>query len=46
MATAAIAQDRLIRKEVLLGAIRDVPPPLNHIGHELCARSCRSRPTV
>jgi len=35
MATAAIGQDRLIRKEVSLGIIRDVPPPLDHIGLSL-----------
>lgn len=29
---ATVAQDRLIRKEVSLGTIRDTPPPLDHIG--------------
>jgi hypothetical protein len=32
MAASAVGFDRLVRKEVALGAIRDVPPPQNHIG--------------
>lgn len=27
-----LPQDRLVRKEVALGVIREIPPPMNHIG--------------
>jgi hypothetical protein len=29
---AQLPQDRIVRKEVALGAIREIPPPQNHIG--------------
>src|SRR6478735_12461024 len=32
-----LPQDRLVRKEVSLGAIREFQPPQNHIGTELLA---------
>lgn len=35
MTATPIGFDRLVRKEVALGAIRDVPPPQNHIGLQI-----------
>src|SRR4051812_48516641 len=29
---SAIGQDRIVRKEVALGAIREIPPPTAHLG--------------
>jgi hypothetical protein len=35
MGASPVGFDRLVRKEVALGAIRDVPPPQNHIGLQI-----------
>lgn len=32
---AQLSQDRIIRKEVALGVVREIPPPLTHIGLSL-----------
>ena len=32
---AQLAQDRILRKEVALGVVREIPPPENHIGLQI-----------